>query len=608
MAPRGNVVTYFERQVQHLPEKPALTFEDQTLSYQELNRRANQLAHALSAWGVGPDVLVGVCMERSIEMVVALVAILKAGGAYVPLDPGYPEARLAYMLQDAQPPVLLTQSTIAARLPQTGAKVVRLDSYPCEGRAEYDENPTSGVQPDNLIYMIYTSGSTGKPKGVMMHHQAFTNLIDWQLREVPCGGRVLQYAPTSFDVSVQECFTALSAGSTLVLLAEDERHDFAALWKRISNEHITHLFIPPVVLQQLCESALNHLDTYPSSLKRVIVAGEQLLISPIIRSFFVRTGCSLENQYGPAETHVVSSYPLMENPASWPDYPPIGKPISGVHLWILDQSLRPVKPGEQGEIYIGGVCVAHGYHHRPDLTALRFVLDPFSQEPGTRLYRTGDLGRELPDGNIKFLGRSDQQVKIRGFRVELGEIESTLLQHPDIAQVTVVAREDTPGSIRLVAYIVMNALPVGCAAPSLETLRSFLQKKLPDYMIPAAFVTLSALPLSPNGKVDRKALPAPPQARPALAQPFVAPRTPLEGRIARIWREVLSIDGVGVHDTFADLGGDSLHAMQIAARMRVVWGREDIDLPLGESTVESQALHLRRLLERRGEGQEGSKV
>lgn len=551
-----------EAQVERTPEQTALIFEDQALSYRELNRRANRLAHALQAWGVEPDVLVGVCMERSIEMVVALLAILKAGGAYVPLDPGYPQERLAYMLQDAQAPVLLTQSAIAARLPRTEAKVVSLDSDWGEERAGHDENPISGVQPDNLIYMIYTSGSTGKPKGALNIHRGLCNRLHWmqQAYRLTPDDRVLQKTPFSFDVSAWEFFWPLMTGASLVVARPGGQQDTAYLAELIERQRITTLHFVPSMLQAFLLEP--DLERRCKTLRHVVCSGEALSFE-LQERFFARLPAALHNLYGPTEASIDVTYWECQ-----PGQPvTIGRPIANTRIYILDQAGHPVPVGVAGELYLGGVGLARGYHNRPDLTAERFVPDPFSKEPGARLYRTGDLARYRADGAVEFLGRIDQQVKIRGFRIELGEIEAALVQHPAIAEAVVTAREDTPGNRRLVAYIVATQeQQAEGTAPSIETLRSFLQEKLPYYMVPAAFVFLEALPLLPNGKVDRKALPAPDMTRPDLEKAFVAPRTPVEETLAGVWREVLGLDKVGVHDNFFDLGGASIQSLEIISK------------------------------------------
>ena len=555
-----------ELQVQRTPEALAVVFENETLTYRELNRRANVLAHALQASGVGPEVLVGVCMERSMELVVALLAILKAGGAYVPLDPTYPQERLTYMIQDAQMPVLLTQRRWRDLLPTGGMQIICLDGdWQACGQ---EENPVSSVQPGNMAYMIYTSGSTGRPKGVINIHRGLCNRLHWmqQAYQLTAADRVLQKTPFSFDVSVWEFFWPLLTGACLVVARPGGHQDPAYLASLIDEQQITTLHFVPSMLQMfLLEPGL---EECCKSLKRVICSGEALPFE-LQERFFSRLAAELHNLYGPTEASIDVTYWQCQ-PGSHDRTVPIGRPIANTQIYILDGSSRPMPVGVHGELYIGGVGVARGYYNRPELTTEKFVRNPFSKEATDRLFRTGDLARYRPDGAIEFLGRIDHQVKIRGFRIELGEIEAVLSQHPAIKEVVVLAREDVPGNKRLVAYLVPA---VGVSGHQtfqvplfVEDVRNFLKDKLPHYMIPAAFVFLDALPLSANGKVDRKALPAPDTLRPKLEEAFVAPRNPVEEALAGIWAQILGIDKVGIHDNFFDLGGASIQSLQIIAK------------------------------------------
>lgn len=563
-----------EAQAAKTPEAIAVRFEGSTLSYDTLNRHANQLAHALQAQGVGPEGRVGVCMERSSEMVVALLAVLKAGAAYVPLDPGYPAERLAYMLQDAQVPVLLTQSALLESLPQqSDMTLISLDTYWETPRNEPETNPTSDVQPDNIAYMIYTSGSTGKPKGVMNTHRGIVNRLHWMQQEYGLTGadRVMQKTPFSFDVSVWEFFWPLLAGAQLVVARPGGHQDTAYLATLIAEQQVTTMHFVPSMLQAfLLEPDLERCR----SLKRVICSGEALTYDLQERFFARFPQVALHNLYGPTEAAIDVTYWQCQ-PRSSDKVVPIGRPIANTQLYILDQAMHPVPVGVPGELYIGGIGVARGYFNRPELTTEKFIVDPFSKCAETRLFKTGDLARYRKDGAIEFLGRIDHQVKIRGFRIELGEIEFALAQHPRIKEVVVTAREDTPGNKRLVAYIV-PALAAGDesarqlspqeAGLPVEELRTFLKDNLPYYMVPAAFLFLSRLPLMPNGKVDRKALPAPDTARPELESSFVAPRTELEKQLANIWMSVLHIDNVGMDDNFFDLGGASIQSLEIVSK------------------------------------------
>ncbi|MGH7831332.1 MAG: non-ribosomal peptide synthetase, partial [Candidatus Binatia bacterium] len=538
----------FEAQAARSPNGIAVVFEDEQLTYGELNQRANQLACRLQSSGVGPEVRVGICMERSLTMVVGVLATLKAGGAYVPIDPTFPKERLAFMIEDSQLAVLLSQEGLAANLPTHGVPVIYPDLDPEATAKESTDNPASGVTGENLAYVIYTSGSTGRPKAVAMGYSALSNLVAWQLKNLrqPLPARTLQFASLSFDVSFQEIFCTWCCGGTLILIPEELRRDRVGLLRFVQENSVERLLLSFVALQQLAE-AVSEQGVVAASLREIITAGEQLQITPQIMNWFSRLkDCALRNQYGPSESHVVTAFTLEGAPMDWPALPPIGRPIANTHVYLLDPLLNIVPIGITAELYIGGECLARGYLNRPDLTAEKFIPNPFSNKPGARLYKTGDLARYLPDGNIEFQGRIDHQVKIRGFRIELGEIETVLGQHPAVRETVVLTREDTPGEKRLVAYVV----PHRDFSPSAGELRSFLKEKLPEYMVPSAFVVLASLPLTPSGKVNRKALPAPDRSRPEQETPFVAPSTPEQKRIAEIWAQVLTVDRVGIHDNF----------------------------------------------------------
>ncbi|MUG94288.1 amino acid adenylation domain-containing protein [Scytonema sp. UIC 10036] len=573
----------FEQQVERTPDASAVIFHEQQLTYQQLNNRANSLAHYLQSLGVSSDVLVGIYAERSIEMVVGLLGILKAGGAYVPLDPEYPTERLRFMVEDAQVNVLLTQQHLVEKLPPHQAQVVLLDSDWQEISQWSQENLISGVQGHNLGYVMYTSGSTGQPKGIAMNQFALCNLILWELQNplIHSGVKTLQFAPISFDASFQEMFSTWFAGGTLLLVEEELRREPLALLNFLTEQKVERLFLPLVGLQQLAEVAVGT-QSVIHSLRSIMTGGEQLQMTPTIRQWLSQlTECSLHNFYGPSESHVVTTYSLTHSMDNWPLLPPIGRPIANTQIYILDGNLQPVPVGVPGELYIGGAGLARGYFNRPELTQEKFIPNPFSKSRGVgeqgsrgeeRLYKTGDLARYLPDGNIEYLGRIDNQVKIRGFRIELGEIEAVLSQHADVQAACVIAREETPGDRRLVAYIA----PQPQVTLTISQVRNFLKEKLPEYMVPSAIVILEFLPLSPNGKVDRLALPAPDISR-EFSDQYIAPRTPVEEILSLIWTQVLKVERVGIHDNFFELGGHSLLATQLISRVRNSF---KVELPL----------------------------
>ena len=555
----------FEEQAARTPEAAAVRFGGEELTYAELNRRADRLARHLRALGVGPDEVVGVCLERSFEMVLGVLGVLKAGGAYMALDPQYPAERLRMMIEDAGVRVLLTQESLKGLLPCGVARVVLLDDGQFEVGREDESGLDVEVSPDNLAYIIYTSGSTGRPKGVAMAHRPLANLLGWQSNRTGVNRRprTLQFASLSFDVSFQEIFSTLCAGATLVLIEEERRRDAGELLRLIDGQGVERLFLPFVALQSLAEASERE-GIVPRALREVITAGEQLKATRQVRALFAKLErCVLDNQYGPSECHVVSAHMLEGESGAWPELPPIGRPVSNARLYLLDARLEPVPVGVRGELYIGGECVARGYLNRPALTAEKFVPDPFSTRPGGRMYRTGDLARHLEDGKIEFLGRADSQVKVRGFRIELGEIESELRRLPSVRDCVVAAREDTPHDKRLVAYLVTEEGETFAAAD----LRARLKEHLPDYMIPSAFVTLERLPLTPSGKVDRRALPAPDGGHSGGAEGYVMPRTFLERQLAAICEDILGRSPVGTDDDFFNLGGHSLTATRIVSRV-----------------------------------------
>ncbi len=563
----------FEEQVEKTPDAIAVVFEDEQLTYQQLNEKANQLAHYLKGLGVGTDVLVGLYVERSVDIMVGILGILKAGGAYVPLDPKYPSERLALMIQEAQVEVILTQQHLINSLLKTEAKIICLDTdWQVISSSHSPQSSPSPQSPNDLAYVIYTSGSTGKPKGVAMPHRPLVNLITWQLQTstIEPQSRTLQYTPISFDVSFQEIFSTLTTGGTLVLITDETRRNPSSLLQLLQQQHINRLFLPFVALQQLAE-VVQLEGILLSSLQEVITAGEQLRITEAIAHLFTHLPhCTLHNHYGPSETHVVTAYTLTGSAQDWAMLPPIGHPIANTQIYLLDAYGQPVPIGVAGELYIGGAGMARGYLHRPELTAKKFVSHPLSHESTAKLYRTGDLARYLPDGNVEFLGRLDDQVKIRGFRIELGEVEAVLNQHPHVFNTVAIAREDIPGDKRLIAYIILEPQ----ATPSQSELREFLRQKLPDYMIPSVFVFLDKFPLTPNGKINRRALPKPELTLQEREETFIAPRNELEEKLAVIWQEILKIEPIGIHDNFFELGGHSLLTVSLVTKIETTLGKK----------------------------------
>ncbi len=573
----------FEEQVERSPNAIALVFEGEQLTYRELNNRSNQLAHHLQKLGVEPDVLVGLCLERSAEMIVGLLGILKAGGAYVPLDPTYPQERLDFMLEDAQVSVLLTHSLLAplfkrgaeGALPP-GLSIVCVDQN-SEGNAystttanasQSQKNLFTGVTPDNLAYVIYTSGSTGKPKGVLVQHRGLCNLSEAQIQafDLQPSNRILQFASLSFDASIFEIVMALRTGATLYLARRESLLPGVALLRLLRDNAITHVTLPPSVLAVLPAQEL-------PALRTIISAGEPCSID-IVRRW--ASGRRFFNAYGPTEATVWSTVAELSDDS---EQSVIGRPIANTQVYILDSHLQPLPIGVSGELYIGGDGLARGYLNQPELTAVAFIPTPFSDKPGTRLYKTGDLARYQPDGNIEFLGRIDEQVKIRGFRIELGEIEAVLNQHPDVKEA--IATEDVSGNKRLIAYVVPNA-QLNHPKSKIQnltsnSLRHVLKQKLPEYMIPSTFIVLEALPLLPNGKVDRRALKTLSKDQTEPVEAYIAPRTPTEEAIAQIWAEVLKCHRIGIRDNFFELGGDSLLAVRLIAQIHQQFERE---LPL----------------------------
>lgn len=574
------------RQAIQTPDAIALKFGAQTLSYRELDLKANQLANELRTRGVGPNTLVGISAFRSMEMVVGLFGILKAGGAYVPIDPEYPAERIAFMLADSGVKLLLTQEQVKRILPPTTAQLICLDTEWPLIASQPSTPPADHTTASDLAYMIYTSGSTGQPKGALNSHRGICNRLRWMQDryDLTAADTVLQKTPFSFDVSVWEFFWPLLAGARLVVARPGGHQDAAYLARLINDERVTVIhFVPSMLRTFLAEPAA----TACTSLRHVICSGEALT-HDLQEKFFALLPCELHNLYGPTEAAVDVTHWTCQR-ASQSPVVPIGRPVANTRMHVLDAQLREVPVGADGELHIGGVQVGLGYHNRPALTAEKFIPDPFSSDPAARLYKTGDLARWLPDGSIDYLGRLDFQVKLRGFRIELGEIESVLAQHPTIKQAVVTAQEQPGGDKRLVAYLSSRN---GHSA-TVGELHTHLLARLPEYMVPAWFMWLDQIPLSPNGKVDRKALPAPSRARPFLAQPFAEARNLLERQIVEIWQRVLAVDAIGIDDRFFELGGDSLGLTRVHAELQKLVAREFPIAALFEHiTVRTLATHL----------------
>jgi amino acid adenylation domain-containing protein len=552
----------FEQQVARDPEAIALVFNERQVSYGELNERANRVARHLRRRGVGPDVLVGVCLERCPEMVVALLAVWKAGGAYVPLDPAYPPERLSFMIADSQTRLLLTEEKcrkLFSSLP--GGNTVYLDSdWPLLVR-ETGENLPPVASPSNLAYVMYTSGSTGQPKGAMIHQRGLVNYLCWAIGAygVEPGRSVPVHTSIAFDLTVTSLYPALLAGGTVELLPEDlgARNLLAALLRGGDRSLVK---ITPAHLELLNQQLS---PEQAAGMSRAFVIGGENLLAESLRLWRGLTPPTrLINEYGPTETVVGCSIYEVRPEDAETGAVSIGRPIANTQLYVLDPSLRPVPPGVTGELYIGGAGVARGYLNRPELTAERFVPDPFVGVPGANLFKTGDLAQFQADGKLYCLGRADDQVKVRGYRIELGEIEASLAAYPKVRSCVVLAREDEPGTKQLVGYVALRDGPV----PSASDLRAFLREKLPEYMVPAKFVYMDSLPLTPNGKFDRKALP-PPLVESSGAGVGGSPRTETEKTMAAIWTELLAINDIGIHDDYFDLGGDSMTAVKLLVRL-----------------------------------------
>ncbi|TXI77427.1 MAG: amino acid adenylation domain-containing protein, partial [Flavobacteriales bacterium] len=557
-SPRS-IIDLYELGLRNTPQTIALVDGDRRITYTELDRLARRMAATVQQHLTTSSQVISVCLDRSPELIISVLGILQAGAAYSPIDPTYPAERIAGMLEDAQPPVVITSKAHQHLFQGTQAKVLLIEDIDLENGPLF-EGPCPAT-PDDLLYVLFTSGSTGRPKGVAMHHAPLTNLIQWQLRTsvLKAGDRTLQFAPISFDVSFQEIFTTFAQGGTLVLITDEDRLNSTQLLRKIIAGKINRIIVPFVALQYLAE-AVERTGEVPTTLKEVFTSGEQLKITPAIANLFAQLpGCRFCNQYGPTEGHVVSELELKGDPTTWPALPNIGSAIDNVKLYVLDEQMKPVKQGEEGELYLGGACVATGYIGRDDLTAERFLADPFI--PGGRLYKTGDRAAELPNGEIDYKGRIDGQVKVRGYRIELGEVEVAMEKHPAVEQAVANVREDRPGLKRLIGYYVAKS------ELSTNELRKHLASLLPDYMQPSAFVAVKELPRTPSGKIDRKALPAPDVKRPDLDVAYAAPTSAVQKTLANVWADLLGIDRVGIDDNFFDLGGNSLLSIQAVAQL-----------------------------------------
>ncbi len=584
----------FEEHAERTPDAVAVVFENERITYRELNARANQLAHYLPSLGAGPEVPVALCFERSPDMIAGIIGILKAGGAYLPLDPHYPKERITYMMEDAGVQLVLTQHTTADCIPETGATVLCLEDVPgshplrCAGEE-------CCVTPDNLAYIIYTSGSTGAPKGVMITHKMLCNLASAQISlfDISPESIVLQFASLSFDASVSEIFTTLLSGATLCLARQEDMLPGKGLLRVIREHGVTHLTLPPSALGAMSAEML-------PSLKTLIVAGEAC--PPELAAVWAENRVFI-NAYGPTESTVCASAWTYRTGTN---ILPVGRPIANIRLYILNAHFQPQPAGVSGELYISGASLARGYLSRPDITAEKFLPNPFSGEPGARLYRTGDIARYLPDGNIEFLGRRDHQVKIRGFRIETGEIEAALSAHPTVREQIVIARKHDEGDTYLIAYVVETANVFSSesrtaypARNRAEELREYLKQKLPEYMVPAFIIFLETMPLTPNGKIDRQALPKPEKNDMGIMSD--APRTPIEETITSIWTDILHLEQVGIHDNFFKLGGHSLLIAELMSRIQKTFNLEfPIGYFLSSPTIAELSAYIRETQQKTG--------
>jgi aspartate racemase len=560
-----------EAQVERTPDAPAVRIEDERLTYRELNERANQLAHHLRALGTGPETRVGICMERSLELIVGVLGILKAGSTYVPLDPVYSRERIRFVLEDAEISILITQQRLVESLREYGVVTICLDTEWDAIGQQNTSNPASETRPDNAALVLYTSGSTGNAKGAILTHNNLVNYTEAAniAYSIGCEDNVLQFGSISFDLSAEEIFPCLSRGATLVLRTDSMLDSAAACFQKCNDWAITILDLPTLYWHELTVRLSTEGCLLPPSVRVLIIGGERALPEQVAMWHrHVGPQVQLFNTYGPTEATIAATRCLLAAPTGGEmelSEVPIGRAISNVQVYVLDERLKPVPVGVPGELHIAGAGLVRGYLNRPELTAEKFIPHPFSSTPGARLYKTGDVARYLPDGNLEYVGRKDRQIKIRGFRIELAEIELALAQHTAIQEAYLTVYEDQPGQKRLVAYVVCDQSETALTG---SALRKFLKERLPDYMIPASFIFLDHLPLNSSGKVDQKALPEPDRSRPEMEEGYVAPRTPTEELLAGIWAELLRVERIGIYDDFFDLGGHSLMATQIISRVR----------------------------------------
>lgn len=577
--PNIYVHQYVEQHAAQDPGVTALVNGDEQLSYRELNSKANQVANFLINEGFGANKVVGIYIERSIEMIIGMLGILKSGSAYLPLDSNYPSKSLQFMFENSEAEVVLTHRVLAKKLPFTAKNVFFIEDILGNASTDLEQNPKLKVDLDNLGYIIYTSGSTGKPKGVMLPHRALANLMNWHFGKISEKRNVLQFTTLSFDMSFIEIFSALGSGGTLTLISEEDRLDPWKFSKIVKQNSIQQLILPVSFLKVLTSAPIDR--TYFNCLKEIIIAGEQLIVNSLILSFFAQLpSCKLLNYYGPAETHVVTAFTFPENTRDWPDYPPIGRPIFNTKILLLDESKQPVLPGNSGEIYIGGVSLAKGYINQPELTQEVFILDQWSDKKNTRLYKTGDMGRYLPDGNLVFLGRKDEQLKVRGFRIEPQEIELELVRYPGVREAGVITKKGFDAVSHLEAFIVLED---NKDEKIINLIYSFLQEHLPPHMLPSVINLIDKMPLTDSGKIDRKKLEKYNKPISCSINKIEGPSTNTEKYILEIMESIFQFP-IGINHSFTSIGGNSLLAMHVVTLLK-----EKFTVELPAHTVLSDA-------------------